>query len=99
MDNSKNVNPHFDLCFTVLRMMLKIILIAFDVLTHSHIDYPLDRYSNLSKNKISSLEPGCFGNISSLLVLKINQNRLSVLPDKVFTLSQLQVLCVFTANE
>uniref|UniRef100_A0A8C2K6M7 Leucine-rich repeats and immunoglobulin-like domains 2 n=1 Tax=Cyprinus carpio TaxID=7962 RepID=A0A8C2K6M7_CYPCA len=48
--------------------------------------------SNLSKNKISSLEPGCFGNISSLLVLKINQNRLSVLPDKVFTLSQLQVL-------
>uniref|UniRef100_A0A8C1ZWF2 Leucine-rich repeats and immunoglobulin-like domains 2 n=1 Tax=Cyprinus carpio TaxID=7962 RepID=A0A8C1ZWF2_CYPCA len=49
-------------------------------------------HSNLSKNKISSLEPGCFGNISSLLVLKINQNRLSVLPDKVFTLSQLQVL-------
>uniref|UniRef100_A0A8C2E1B4 Leucine-rich repeats and immunoglobulin-like domains protein 2 n=1 Tax=Cyprinus carpio TaxID=7962 RepID=A0A8C2E1B4_CYPCA len=47
---------------------------------------------NLSKNKISSLEPGCFGNLSSLLVLKINQNRLSLLPDKVFTLSQLQVL-------
>uniref|UniRef100_A0A3Q4MKA1 Leucine-rich repeats and immunoglobulin-like domains 2 n=1 Tax=Neolamprologus brichardi TaxID=32507 RepID=A0A3Q4MKA1_NEOBR len=46
---------------------------------------------NLSNNKISVLEPGCFENISSsLLVLRLNRNRLAVLPSKVFKLPQLQ---------
>uniref|UniRef100_A0A3Q3WQL5 Ig-like domain-containing protein n=1 Tax=Mola mola TaxID=94237 RepID=A0A3Q3WQL5_MOLML len=46
---------------------------------------------NLSNNKISVLEPGCFENISSsLLVLKLNRNRLAVLPPRVFRLPQLQ---------
>uniref|UniRef100_A0A3P8UC42 Leucine rich repeats and immunoglobulin like domains 2 n=1 Tax=Amphiprion percula TaxID=161767 RepID=A0A3P8UC42_AMPPE len=46
---------------------------------------------NLSNNKISVLEPGCFENISSsLLVLRLNRNRLAVLPSKVFRLPQLQ---------
>ncbi|XP_022617140.1 leucine-rich repeats and immunoglobulin-like domains protein 2 [Seriola dumerili] len=51
------------------------------------------KYLNLSNNKISVLEPGCFENISSsLLVLKLNRNRLAVLPSKVFKLPQLQFL-------
>uniref|UniRef100_A0A8D3DHL3 Leucine-rich repeats and immunoglobulin-like domains 2 n=1 Tax=Scophthalmus maximus TaxID=52904 RepID=A0A8D3DHL3_SCOMX len=51
------------------------------------------KYLNLSNNKISVLEPGCFENISStLLVLKLNRNRLAVLPPKVFRLPQLQFL-------
>lgn len=48
---------------------------------------------NLSNNKISILEPGCFENISSsLLVLKLNRNRLAVLPSRLFKLPQLQFL-------
>ncbi|KAM8914368.1 leucine-rich repeats and immunoglobulin-like domains protein 2 isoform 2-T3 [Spinachia spinachia] len=51
------------------------------------------KYLNLSNNKISVLEPGCFENISSsLLVLRLNRNRLAVLPPKVFRLPQLQFL-------
>lgn len=51
------------------------------------------KYLNLSNNKISSLEPGCFDNVSStLLVLKLNRNRLVLLPYKVFRLPQLQFL-------
>ncbi|GLD62978.1 leucine-rich repeats and immunoglobulin-like domains protein 2 isoform X1 [Lates japonicus] len=51
------------------------------------------KYLNLSNNKISVLEPGCFENISSsLLVLRLNRNRLAVLPSKVFRLPQLQFL-------
>ncbi|XP_061642375.1 leucine-rich repeats and immunoglobulin-like domains protein 2 isoform X1 [Phyllopteryx taeniolatus] len=51
------------------------------------------KYLNLSNNKISILEPGCFDNISSsLLVLKLNRNRLTVLPSKVFKLPSLQFL-------
>ncbi|RVE72911.1 hypothetical protein OJAV_G00044760 [Oryzias javanicus] len=51
------------------------------------------KYLNLTNNKISVLEPGCFENISSsLLVLRLNRNRLAVLPSKVFRLPQLQVL-------
>ncbi|XP_060926094.1 leucine-rich repeats and immunoglobulin-like domains protein 2 [Limanda limanda] len=51
------------------------------------------KYLNLSNNKISVLEPGCFENISSsLLVLKLNRNRLALLPSKVFRLPQLQFL-------
>uniref|UniRef100_A0A8C6UYB3 Leucine-rich repeats and immunoglobulin-like domains 2 n=1 Tax=Neogobius melanostomus TaxID=47308 RepID=A0A8C6UYB3_9GOBI len=44
-------------------------------------------------NRISILEAGCFENISSsLLVLKLNRNRLVTLPSKVFKLPQLQFL-------
>uniref|UniRef100_A0AAY4DI14 Ig-like domain-containing protein n=1 Tax=Denticeps clupeoides TaxID=299321 RepID=A0AAY4DI14_9TELE len=43
-------------------------------------------------NKITLLEPGCFDNISSLVVLKMNRNRLNVLPAKVFVLSNLHYL-------
>ncbi|XP_029006143.1 leucine-rich repeats and immunoglobulin-like domains protein 2 [Betta splendens] len=51
------------------------------------------KYLNLSNNKISVLEPGCFENISSsLLVLKLNRNRLVMLPTKVFKLPSLQFL-------
>ncbi|KAG7494683.1 leucine-rich repeats and immunoglobulin-like domains protein 2 [Solea senegalensis] len=51
------------------------------------------KYLNLSNNKISILEPGCFENISgTLLVLKLNRNRLATLPSKVFRLPQLQFL-------
>ncbi|KAK6321512.1 hypothetical protein J4Q44_G00084880 [Coregonus suidteri] len=51
------------------------------------------KYLNLSNNKISILEPGCFDNISSsLLVLKLNRNRITMLPYKVFRLPQLQFL-------
>ncbi|XP_053724937.1 leucine-rich repeats and immunoglobulin-like domains protein 2 [Synchiropus splendidus] len=51
------------------------------------------KYLNLSNNKISVLEPGCFENISStLLVLKLNRNRLTGLPSKVFKLPHLQFL-------
>ncbi|XP_033938621.1 leucine-rich repeats and immunoglobulin-like domains protein 2 isoform X1 [Pseudochaenichthys georgianus] len=51
------------------------------------------KYLNLSNNRISVLEPGCFENISSsLLVLKLNRNRLAMLPSKVFKLPLLQFL-------
>ncbi|KAJ8259583.1 hypothetical protein GJAV_G00171110 [Gymnothorax javanicus] len=51
------------------------------------------KYLNLSNNKISTLEAGCFDNVSqSLLVLKLNRNRISVLPQKGFRLPQLQFL-------
>uniref|UniRef100_A0AAV2M781 Ig-like domain-containing protein n=1 Tax=Knipowitschia caucasica TaxID=637954 RepID=A0AAV2M781_KNICA len=51
------------------------------------------KYLNLSNNRLSVLEPGCFENISSsLLVLKLNRNRLVTLLSKVFKLPQLQFL-------
>ncbi|XP_043932920.1 leucine-rich repeats and immunoglobulin-like domains protein 2 [Protopterus annectens] len=51
------------------------------------------RYLNLSNNRITTLEPGCFQNIStSLLVLKLNRNRISMIPPKIFKLPQLQLL-------
>ncbi|XP_046880749.1 leucine-rich repeats and immunoglobulin-like domains protein 2 isoform X2 [Hypomesus transpacificus] len=51
------------------------------------------KYLNLSNNKISLLEPGCFDNISSsLLVLRLNRNRIALLPYKVFRLPRLQLL-------
>ncbi|XP_068598119.1 leucine-rich repeats and immunoglobulin-like domains protein 2 [Brachionichthys hirsutus] len=51
------------------------------------------KFLNLSNNKISILEPGCFENIaSSLLALKLSRNRLAVLPSKVFKLPQLHFL-------
>ncbi|KAK0144443.1 Leucine-rich repeats and immunoglobulin-like domains protein 3 [Merluccius polli] len=44
----------------------------------------------LNANRISSLEPGCFVNLSSTLqVLKLNRNRLSTIPAKIFQLPNL----------
>ncbi|XP_061075588.1 leucine-rich repeats and immunoglobulin-like domains protein 2 [Conger conger] len=51
------------------------------------------KHLNLSNNKISHLEPGCLDNVShSLLVLRLNRNRITVLPQKGFRLSQLHFL-------
>ncbi|XP_028652353.1 leucine-rich repeats and immunoglobulin-like domains protein 2 [Erpetoichthys calabaricus] len=51
------------------------------------------KYLNLSNNRIGLLEPGCFDNISSsLVVLKLNRNRIHILPLKTFKLPQLQFL-------
>ncbi|XP_056312273.1 leucine-rich repeats and immunoglobulin-like domains protein 3 [Danio aesculapii] len=47
----------------------------------------------LSNNRISTLELGCFSNLSSsLLVLKLNKNRLNSIPAKIFSLPHLQHL-------
>uniref|UniRef100_A0A4W6D3K8 Leucine-rich repeats and immunoglobulin-like domains 3 n=1 Tax=Lates calcarifer TaxID=8187 RepID=A0A4W6D3K8_LATCA len=47
----------------------------------------------LNNNRISSLEPGCFTNLSSSLqVLRLNRNRLSTIPAKIFQLPNLQHL-------
>ncbi|KAM9771564.1 leucine-rich repeats and immunoglobulin-like domains protein 3 [Syngnathus typhle] len=47
----------------------------------------------LNNNRISSLETGCFGNLSnSLQVLRLNRNRLSSIPAKIFQLPNLQHL-------
>uniref|UniRef100_A0A3Q4HVF9 Leucine-rich repeats and immunoglobulin-like domains 3 n=1 Tax=Neolamprologus brichardi TaxID=32507 RepID=A0A3Q4HVF9_NEOBR len=45
----------------------------------------------LNNNRLSSLEPGCFTNLSSSLqVLRLNRNRLSNIGPKIFTLPHLQ---------
>uniref|UniRef100_A0A8D3DA82 Ig-like domain-containing protein n=1 Tax=Scophthalmus maximus TaxID=52904 RepID=A0A8D3DA82_SCOMX len=47
----------------------------------------------LNNNRISSLETGCFTNLSSSLqVLRLNRNRLSAIPAKIFQLPNLQHL-------
>ncbi|XP_020782130.1 leucine-rich repeats and immunoglobulin-like domains protein 3 [Boleophthalmus pectinirostris] len=47
----------------------------------------------LNNNRISSLENGCFTNLSSSLqVLRLNRNRLSSIPAKIFQLANLQHL-------
>ncbi|ELW65279.1 Leucine-rich repeats and immunoglobulin-like domains protein 2 [Tupaia chinensis] len=48
---------------------------------------------NLSNNRITTLEAGCFDNLSSsLLVVKLNRNRISLIPPKIFKLPHLQFL-------
>ncbi|XP_076975975.1 leucine-rich repeats and immunoglobulin-like domains protein 2 isoform X3 [Tamandua tetradactyla] len=48
---------------------------------------------NLSNNRITTLEAGCFDNLSSsLLVVKLNRNRISMIPPKIFKLPHLQFL-------
>ncbi|XP_076862555.1 leucine-rich repeats and immunoglobulin-like domains protein 3 [Brachyhypopomus gauderio] len=45
----------------------------------------------LNNNRISVLEHGCFNNLSStLLVLRLNRNRLNTIPAKIFQLPNLQ---------
>uniref|UniRef100_A0A8C5EIS6 Ig-like domain-containing protein n=1 Tax=Gouania willdenowi TaxID=441366 RepID=A0A8C5EIS6_GOUWI len=47
----------------------------------------------LNNNRITSLESGCFTNLSSSLqVLRLNRNRLSTIPAKIFQLPHLQHL-------
>lgn len=51
------------------------------------------KYLNLSNNRITTLEAGCFDNLSSsLLVVKLNRNRMSMIPPKIFKLPHLQFL-------
>uniref|UniRef100_A0A8P0SSX9 Leucine-rich repeats and immunoglobulin-like domains protein 2 n=1 Tax=Canis lupus familiaris TaxID=9615 RepID=A0A8P0SSX9_CANLF len=51
------------------------------------------KYLNLSNNRITILEAGCFDNLSSsLLVVKLNRNRISMIPPKIFKLPHLQFL-------
>lgn len=47
----------------------------------------------LNNNRISSLETGCFANLSSSLqLLRLNRNRLATIPAKIFQLPHLQHL-------
>ncbi|XP_077191044.1 leucine-rich repeats and immunoglobulin-like domains protein 2 [Paroedura picta] len=51
------------------------------------------KYLNLSNNRITTLEAGCFDNIStSLIIVKLNRNRISMIPSKTFRLPHVQVL-------
>lgn len=50
-----------------------------------------DRYIN--SNRVISMEPGYFDNLAStLLVLKLNRNRITAIPPKMFKLPQLHHL-------
>uniref|UniRef100_A0A671TA70 Leucine rich repeats and immunoglobulin like domains 3 n=1 Tax=Sinocyclocheilus anshuiensis TaxID=1608454 RepID=A0A671TA70_9TELE len=54
----------------------------------------------MNNNRISTLKHGCFSNLSSsLLVLKLNKNRLSSIPPKIFPLPHLQHLYVAGAPQ
>ncbi|KAM9674238.1 leucine-rich repeats and immunoglobulin-like domains protein 3 isoform 2-T2 [Trichechus inunguis] len=51
------------------------------------------KYLYINSNRVTSMEPGCFDNLANtLLVLKLNRNRLSTLPPKMLKLPQLQHL-------
>ncbi|XP_044303316.1 leucine-rich repeats and immunoglobulin-like domains protein 2 isoform X1 [Varanus komodoensis] len=51
------------------------------------------KYLNLSNNRITTLEAGCFDNLSSsLIVVKLNRNRISMIPPKTFRLPHVQFL-------
>ncbi|XP_032894010.1 leucine-rich repeats and immunoglobulin-like domains protein 3 [Amblyraja radiata] len=51
------------------------------------------RYLYINNNKITSLDPGCFDNLSNTLqVLKLNRNKISSIPSKMFKLPHLQHL-------
>ncbi|XP_068132710.1 leucine-rich repeats and immunoglobulin-like domains protein 3 [Hyperolius riggenbachi] len=51
------------------------------------------KYLYINKNLITSMEPGAFDNLSATLqVLKLNKNRISYIPPKMFKLSSLQHL-------
>ncbi|KAK1340963.1 hypothetical protein QTO34_017363 [Cnephaeus nilssonii] len=51
------------------------------------------KYLYINSNRITSVEPGCFDNLAStLLALKLNRNRISAIPPKMFKLPQLQHL-------
>ncbi|OBS69562.1 hypothetical protein A6R68_01897, partial [Neotoma lepida] len=51
------------------------------------------KYLYINNNRVMSMEPGYFDNLAStLLVLKLNRNRISAVPPKMFKLPQLQHL-------
>ncbi|XP_053777209.1 leucine-rich repeats and immunoglobulin-like domains protein 3 isoform X3 [Desmodus rotundus] len=51
------------------------------------------KYLYINSNRVTSMEPGCFDNLANtLLVLKLNRNRISAIPPKMFKLPQLQHL-------
>ncbi|XP_003790646.1 leucine-rich repeats and immunoglobulin-like domains protein 3 isoform X1 [Otolemur garnettii] len=51
------------------------------------------KYLYINSNRVTSVEPGCFDSLANtLLVLKLNKNRLSAIPPKMFKLPQLQHL-------
>ncbi|XP_026530949.1 leucine-rich repeats and immunoglobulin-like domains protein 2 [Notechis scutatus] len=51
------------------------------------------KYLNLSNNRITTLEAGCFDNLSnSLIVLKLNRNKINTIPLKTLKLPYLQFL-------
>nr|XP_054504933.1 leucine-rich repeats and immunoglobulin-like domains protein 2 isoform X3 [Agelaius phoeniceus] len=51
------------------------------------------KYLNLSNNRITTLEAGCLDNLSSsLMVIKLNRNRISMIPPKIFRLPHVQFL-------
>uniref|UniRef100_A0A8D0CBH5 Leucine rich repeats and immunoglobulin like domains 3 n=1 Tax=Salvator merianae TaxID=96440 RepID=A0A8D0CBH5_SALMN len=51
------------------------------------------KHLHINNNRIISMEPGTFDNLSSTLqVLKLNKNRISAIPQKMFKLPQLQHL-------
>ncbi|XP_037597177.1 leucine-rich repeats and immunoglobulin-like domains protein 3 isoform X3 [Cebus imitator] len=51
------------------------------------------KYLYLNSNRVTSVEPGYFDNLANtLLVLKLNRNRISAIPPKMFKLPQLQHL-------
>ncbi|XP_023798025.1 leucine-rich repeats and immunoglobulin-like domains protein 2 isoform X1 [Cyanistes caeruleus] len=51
------------------------------------------KYLNLSNNRITTLEAGCLDNLSSsLMVIKLNRNRISTIPPKIFRLPHVQFL-------
>ncbi|XP_066490086.1 leucine-rich repeats and immunoglobulin-like domains protein 3 isoform X2 [Tiliqua scincoides] len=51
------------------------------------------KYLYINNNRISSLEPGTFDNLSNTLqILKLNRNRISAIPQKMFKLPHLHYL-------
>ncbi|XP_067553290.1 leucine-rich repeats and immunoglobulin-like domains protein 3 isoform X5 [Pseudorca crassidens] len=51
------------------------------------------KYLYINSNRVTSMEPGYFDSLANtLLVLKLNRNRISALPPKMFRLPQLQHL-------
>lgn len=51
------------------------------------------KFLYINSNRVTSMEPGYFDNLgSTLLVLKLNRNRISAIPPKMFKLPQLQHL-------
>ncbi|XP_068029431.1 leucine-rich repeats and immunoglobulin-like domains protein 2 isoform X2 [Anomalospiza imberbis] len=51
------------------------------------------KYLNLSNNRITTLAAGCLDNLSSsLMVIKLNRNRISMIPPKIFRLPHVQFL-------
>uniref|UniRef100_A0A673Z6E5 Leucine-rich repeats and immunoglobulin-like domains 3 n=1 Tax=Salmo trutta TaxID=8032 RepID=A0A673Z6E5_SALTR len=73
---------------------------TLDLSNNSIVDIKADSFPALplknlimNNNRISTLETGCFVNLSSTLqILRLNRNRLSTIPAKIFQLPNLQHL-------